>query len=99
MRLLLLQLAASHAGDLRGTHMRRRHGALPGYKASRRSVPSEFRPDLRNTQLLLRFMRVPMLSVPGYEADDVLAGVARQASRDGQWAVRIVSTDQDLFQV
>lgn len=37
-------------------------------------------------------------SVPGYEADDVLAGAAAQAAAAG-YAVRIYSSDQDLWQV
>jgi DNA polymerase-1 len=75
-----------------------RHEALTSYKAQRGPAPPGFTPDLRNLQLLLSFMRVHTASVPGYEADDVLAGAAAQAAAAG-YAVRIYSSDQDLWQV
>jgi 5'-3' exonuclease len=75
-----------------------RHEALVSYKAQRGPSPPGFTPDLRNLQLLLGFMRVHTLSMPGYEADDVLAGTAQQAAAAG-YAVRIYSSDQDLWQV
>ncbi|KAF6260996.1 hypothetical protein COO60DRAFT_1459402 [Scenedesmus sp. NREL 46B-D3] len=74
-----------------------RHEALRSYKAQRGPAPPGFTPDLRNLQLLLSFMRVHTLSVPGYEADDVLAGAAQQAAAAG-YVVRIYSSDQDLWQ-
>lgn len=79
-------------------HPPTRHEALRSYKAQRGPAPPGFTPDLRNLQLLLSFMRVHTLSVPGYEADDVLAGAAQQAAAAG-YAVRIYSSDQDLWQV
>ncbi|WIA08725.1 hypothetical protein OEZ85_008149 [Tetradesmus obliquus] len=75
-----------------------RHEALDSYKAQRGPAPPGFTADLRNLQLLLRFMRVHTVSVPGYEADDVLAGTAQQAAAAG-YTVRIYSSDQDLWQV
>jgi DNA polymerase-1 len=71
---------------------------LQSYKAQRGPAPPGFTPDLRNLQLLLGFMRVATASVPGYEADDVLAGAAAQAAAAG-YAVGIYSSDQDLWQV
>jgi DNA polymerase-1 len=80
------------------SHLRCRHKALASYKAQRGPAPDGFSADLRNLQLLLSFMRVHTISVPGYEADDVLAGTAAQAAAAG-YSVRIYSSDMDLWQV
>lgn len=47
------------------------------------SVPADLSPDLANLRLLLRFMRVPTMAVPGYEADDVSAWCDRT---DRRWS-------------
>ena len=54
-----------------------RREQLPTYKANRAHPPADFRVDLSNLQLLLQFTRVPTLSIPGYEADDVGSSVSR----------------------
>jgi hypothetical protein len=76
-----------------------RRELLPEYKSGRERVPAEFHPDLSNLQQLLRCLRVATLvSTRGYEADDVMAGLARQASAAG-WSTTLVSSDRDLWQV
>lgn len=52
-------------------HLCPRRDLLPAYKANRVKPAPEFRVDLANLQLLLHFTRIPTLSVPGFEADDV----------------------------
>lgn len=74
-----------------------RHQQLPSYKAQRPPSPASFGPDLANLRTLLRFLRVPCLEAPGYEADDLLAGLAAAGSQAG-YAVRLVSGDMDLYQ-
>lgn len=71
---------------------------LAEYKSNRAKAPPGFGADLRNLQHVLRAMRVCTVSAPGFEADDVLAGVAQQASREG-YTVRVYSSDMDLYQV
>lgn len=71
---------------------------LPDYKSNRAKAPPGFGADLRNLQQLLQFMRVYTVTAAGYEADDLLAGVAMKASRAG-YTVRVYSSDMDLFQV
>ncbi|MDS3860072.1 DNA polymerase I [Thermosynechococcaceae cyanobacterium BACA0444] len=75
-----------------------RHQADSTYKAGRPETPADFEPDLENLQLLLQALSVPVLVSPGYEADDVIGTVAQQASQAGL-KVKIVSGDQDLFQL
>lgn len=71
-----------------GTAFRRE--ALAEYKANRVKPPPEFAVDFSNLQLLLRFLRLPTIAVPGYEADDVSASLgydARGKGCAGVWCV------------
>jgi hypothetical protein len=52
---------------------------LPGYKAHRTKPAPEFNVDLANLKVLLHFMRMPTVSMPGFEADDVSAAVHLKA--------------------
>ena len=53
-----------------------RRELLHDYKANRVKPAPGFAEDLSNLKLLLQQLRMPTLSVPGYEADDVSAGPA-----------------------
>jgi DNA polymerase-1 len=75
-----------------------RHEADETYKAHRPETPEDFIPDLDNLQELLQTLNFPVVVVPGYEADDVIGTLARQASQSG-WQVKILSGDRDLFQL
>lgn len=75
-----------------------RHEADDTYKADRPDTPPDFVPDLKNLKELLEAFRVPVATSPGYEADDVLATLALQASEKG-YRVKILTGDRDLFQL
>ncbi len=75
-----------------------RHEADESYKAGRKETPDDFFPDLENLQQLLTALNLPIAVSPGYEADDVLATLAKQASEAG-YRVKIVTGDRDLFQL
>jgi len=76
-----------------------RHRLDPAYKANRGAAPEEFHQDVENLQHLLQeALRLPVCTAPGFEADDVIAAVARHAVDQG-WRVRILSGDRDLFQL
>lgn len=75
-----------------------RHEADDTYKAGRSETPEDFIPDLQNLQDLLDALNLPIVIAPGYEADDVIGTLARQAAQQG-WQVKIVSGDRDLFQL
>lgn len=72
--------------------------AYPEYKAQRESAPDHFRTQLPLMQDLLETMQVPQLTAEGFEADDVIATVARMAARAG-WDVLVVTGDRDSFQL
>ena len=76
-----------------------RHHLDAAYKANRGDAPEEFHQDVHNLQHLLQeALRLPVCTAPGFEADDVIAAVARQAVEQ-DWRVRILSGDRDLFQL
>jgi 5'-3' exonuclease len=75
-----------------------RHEADDTYKADRPGTPEDFVPDLKNLQELLEAFNVPVVTSPGFEADDVLATLAHHVS-DGGYKVKIVTGDRDLFQL
>lgn len=75
-----------------------RHEADANYKAGRPETPEDFIPDLQNLRELLRALGLTILELPGYEADDVLGTLAQQAVAAG-YRVKILSGDQDLFQL
>lgn len=75
-----------------------RHEADDTYKADRPGTPEDFVPDLKNLQELLTGFNLPVLTAPGYEADDVLGTLAQKASAAG-YKVKILTGDRDLFQL
>ncbi|WP_448562432.1 DNA polymerase I [Trichothermofontia sp.] len=75
-----------------------RHAADETYKAGRPETPEDFIPDLKNLQELLQALQLSTLTAPGYEADDVLGTLAQRATATG-YRVKILSGDQDLFQL
>jgi DNA polymerase-1 len=75
-----------------------RHEADDTYKADRPDTPEDFIPDLENLKELLAALRVPVVTSPGYEADDVLATLAIQGSEKG-YRVKILTGDRDLYQL
>ncbi|MEM1393104.1 MAG: 5'-3' exonuclease H3TH domain-containing protein, partial [Cyanobacteria bacterium P01_H01_bin.150] len=75
-----------------------RHQADDNYKAGRRETPEDFIPDLENLHELLTGLNLPIMTAPGFEADDVLGTLAQKASQAG-YQVKILTGDKDLFQL
>src|SRR2546428_10739971 len=75
-----------------------RHEADERYKATRKPMPDELRPQFERVKEILDRFGVPMYSVPGYEADDVIGALSRQADAAGLEAI-IVSGDLDPLQL
>ncbi len=75
-----------------------RHEADDTYKADRPGTPEDFVPDLKNLHELLDAFNLPIITAPGYEADDVLGTLAQRASAAG-YQVKILTGDRDLFQL
>ncbi|MCS7248022.1 MAG: DNA polymerase I [Anaerolineales bacterium] len=70
----------------------------PEYKATRAKMPDDLTPQIERIRQILDALRIPRLEVEGYEADDVLGSIAKQAAQDG-YAVKIITGDRDLLQL
>ena len=68
------------------------------YKATRGAPPDDLMPQFPLVRRVLEVMRIPAIGFPGYEADDVIATLARRARAQG-WEVVIVTGDKDLMQL
>ncbi len=68
------------------------------YKATRRETPPDLKVQFPMMHDLVRALNIPLLVVPGVEADDVIGTLARQAHEGGMDAV-IVTGDKDLQQM
>ncbi|MDT7910110.1 DNA polymerase I [Thermus sp.] len=75
-----------------------RHEAYEGYKAGRAPTPEDFPRQLALIKELVDLLGLVRLEVPGYEADDVLASLAKKAEKEG-YEVRILTADKDLYQL
>ena len=75
-----------------------RHEMFAEYKATRAKMPEDLRPQIERIRQLVDAFGIPRLEMDGYEADDVLGSVARQAVADGL-GVKIFTGDRDLLQL
>ena len=71
---------------------------FPDYKATRAKTPDEFRSQMSYLHELVAAFGITSFAVDGYEADDVLATIAKAAEREGA-EVLICTGDRDSFQL
>ncbi|KPL85667.1 DNA polymerase I [Levilinea saccharolytica] len=71
---------------------------FPAYKATRAKMPDDLRVQMERIRQMVDLFPFPRLEVEGFEADDVLGSVARQAAEQG-FGVRIITGDRDLLQL
>ena len=82
--------------DAKGKNFR--HTIYPDYKANRPPMPMELREQLSPLKEICNAMGMPVIEVPGVEADDVIATLAIEGSNKGM-SVVISSLDKDLMQL
>ena len=75
-----------------------RSDIYPEYKANRPPAPEDLRPQFPLTRDATRAFNIACLEVEGFEADDIIATLARQANEAGG-RVTILSSDKDLMQL
>ena len=75
-----------------------RHEAFEQYKAQRQETPEDIRWAVPRIKQILNAMNVPVLEVAGYEADDVIGKLARQAEKEG-FEVYMATPDKDYGQL
>ncbi|HUG75392.1 MAG TPA: 5'-3' exonuclease H3TH domain-containing protein, partial [Acidimicrobiia bacterium] len=71
---------------------------FPDYKAQREAAPDLFRSQLPLIREVAEVLRIPQFEAPGWEADDIIATLARRADEAG-WEVLVVTGDRDAFQL
>jgi DNA polymerase-1 len=69
-----------------------------GYKANREAMPDDLRRQIPYIRRALEALRIPILEAVGFEADDVIGTLARQAAEHAH-EVFIVSGDKDMMQL
>src|SRR5437879_13275744 len=68
------------------------------YKAGRRAMPDDLRPQVEMVRQVLESLSIPIYGVEGFEADDVIGSLARVAEERGH-SVTIVSGDLDCLEL
>ena len=76
-----------------------RHEAYPEYKAQREETPEAIRTAVPIIKDIIRAYRIPILEVPGYEADDVIGTLATQAANFGHIETFMMTPDKDYGQL
>ena len=75
-----------------------RHVRYPEYKGHRDEMPEDLASNLPLIERILSVMQIPLLKMPGYEADDIIGTLAGQAEREGL-RVYMVTSDKDFAQL
>ena len=75
-----------------------RHKMFDAYKGTRKPMPEELREQVPLMKEALQTMNIPILTMEGYEADDILGTVAKRCQSEGI-EVSVVSGDRDLLQL
>src|SRR5262245_61613822 len=100
---MLRKMVREHTPDLLaaawdGPQRTQRHEQYAQYKANRQAMADDLavqRPGIREA---LAAYRIPIIELPGYEADDVIGSLAKKAESAG-YDVVIVTADKDMLQL
>jgi DNA polymerase-1 len=75
-----------------------RHKEFPAYKAQREEMPEELSSAIPDVKRLIRAFNLPVLELDGYEADDIIGTLAREACAAG-YMTYMVTPDKDFGQL
>ena len=75
-----------------------RNEIFPAYKAHREATPDAIKIAVPYIQELLKAMHIPIIEVKGYEADDLIGTIAKQAEKQN-YKVFMVTPDKDFAQL
>ena len=87
----LLAVSDSH-------HPTYRHKIFKDYKANRKEMPEELQEQIPKIYQLLAILDIPLISIPGFEADDIIATITK-SSQLQHLDFYIYSNDKDLMQL
>ena len=99
---MLLEVLKAHAPDYLlvtfDTGRTFRHEQFEDYKAHRQPMPDELKPQIERMKGVLEALNVPIYEADGFEADDVIGTLSKQAAAQGLQAL-VVTGDSDLLQL
>jgi DNA polymerase I len=75
-----------------------RHAQYEAYKATRKKMPPDLAEQIPYIRQFCAAMRIPVLAIPGYEADDIIATLSTKAVEKGLHPL-VVTLDKDLYQL
>ncbi len=75
-----------------------RHKMFPEYKGTRKGMPAELHEQVPVIKDVLAAMNIPVVTLAGFEADDILGTLAKRMQAEGMEVV-ILSGDRDLLQL
>ena len=75
-----------------------RHEQLDSYKANRQAAPDILRQQMGLVRQVIETLAIPIVELPGFEADDIIATLATKAAQDGM-DVLVVTGDRDSYQL
>jgi len=96
---LINELAPEYIGvafDLPGKTFR--HDKYENYKATRKETPDELKVQIPHLKEILKLWGIKIIEIPGYEADDIIATLAKKGKEEG-FEVIIVTPDKDMMQL
>ncbi|MEZ8742342.1 DNA polymerase I [Photobacterium swingsii] len=99
LRSMLRQFSTEHIAvifDAKGKTFR--DDMYPEYKANRPPMPDDLRGQIEPLHAVIKAMGLPLISISGVEADDVIGTLASQASKAGM-SVLISTGDKDMAQL
>jgi DNA polymerase I len=96
---LLRNEKPTHIGVAFDTHApTARHDSFVAYKANRQAMPEDLKASIPYIKELIEAFHIPTLFVDGYEADDVIGTLAKEAEKAG-YQVYMVTPDKDFGQL
>lgn len=75
-----------------------RHKAYPEYKANREATPEDIKKAIPHIKEILRGFNIPVIELAGYEADDVIGTLSKQA-KDAGFTTFMMTPDKDYGQL
>ena len=75
-----------------------RNNIYPEYKANRSDPPDDLKPQFEIIKKVPDFFNLQSIQLPGFEADDLIASYAKEATKSNK-KVTIISSDKDLMQL
>lgn len=75
-----------------------RHEQFPEYKANRQEMPEDLRKSIPYIRRIIEAFNIPIIEKPGYEADDVIGTLAKEAERQG-FLTYMMTPDKDYAQL